>query len=233
MPEGGHPGGVEPAEEWLVVRVRFVHELQSTVEEFFIHRLHSLHGQRSGVLDFLFADFSEYGINRRVIGNRRPTVKDATRTELLFELRVFGIIGILRLLFRVEVIKIAEELVEPVDGGQEFVSVAQVILAELTADVALRLQQFGNSRILRLNSQSRPREANLGHASPDRRLPHDKRSATSGAALLAVPISEECAFLRNSIDVRRLVAHDAVVITAGVKPADVIAPDDEDVWLLV
>ena len=37
---------------------------------------------------------------------------------------------------RVEVIEVAEELVEAVDGGQELVPVAEVVLAELAGGVA-------------------------------------------------------------------------------------------------
>ena len=45
---------------------------------------------------------------------------------------------------RVEVIEIAEELVEAVDRGQELVAVAQVVLAELAGGVALRLERGGD-----------------------------------------------------------------------------------------
>ena len=41
-----------------------------------------------------------------------------------------------RIFHRVEVIEVAEEFIEPVDGGQELILVAQVILAELAGGVA-------------------------------------------------------------------------------------------------
>ena len=53
-----------------------------------------------------------------------------------------------RLVLGVEVIEIAEELVEAVDGRQELVAVAKVVLAELRRDIALRLEQIGDGRIL-------------------------------------------------------------------------------------
>ena len=54
----------------------------------------------------------------------------------LFVLRV--VVG-LRLFFSVQVIEVAEELVETMVGRQEFVEVAKVVLAELTANVTVRL----------------------------------------------------------------------------------------------
>jgi hypothetical protein len=48
------------------------------------------------------------------------------------------------------VIEVAVELVEAVDGRQELVAVAQVVLANLGRHVALRLEQLGECRILRL-----------------------------------------------------------------------------------
>src|SRR5262249_59669909 len=110
--------------------------------------------------------------------------------------------------------------------------VAQVVLAEVAADVAVRLEHFGDRRVLRLDAQRRPRQADLGQAGADRRLPHDERRAPGRAALLAVPVGEAGALPGDAVDVRRLVAHDAAVIAARVEPADVVTPDDEDVRLL-
>ena len=47
------------------------------------------------------------------------------------ELRVLRIVGVLRLLLGIEVIEVAEELVEAVVGRQELVLVAEMVLAEL------------------------------------------------------------------------------------------------------
>jgi hypothetical protein len=48
---------------------------------------------------------------------------------------------VLRLLLGIEVVEVAEELVEAVGRGQVLVAVAQVVLAELASDVAQRLEQ--------------------------------------------------------------------------------------------
>ena len=62
-------------------------------------------------------------------------------------------------------------------------------------------------------------------------LAGDESRASGGAALLAVPVGEERAFLGDAVDVGRLVAHHALVVGADVPVADVVAPDDQDVRL--
>ena len=54
----------------------------------------------------------------------------------------------LRLVLGVEVIEVAEEFVEAVHGRQELVAVAEMVLAELAGDIALRLEQLGDGRVL-------------------------------------------------------------------------------------
>ena len=52
------------------------------------------------------------------------------------------------LVFGIQVIKVAEELVEAVHGRQEFVAVAEMVFAELPGRITLRLQQLGYGRVL-------------------------------------------------------------------------------------
>jgi hypothetical protein len=56
----------------------------------------------------------------------------------------------LRVLLGVQVVEVAEELVEPVHRREELVPVAEVVLTELPGRVAEGLQQLGDRRILRL-----------------------------------------------------------------------------------
>ena len=49
---------------------------------------------------------------------------------------------------------------------------------------------------------------------------------------LSVPARKHRAFLADTIDVWRPITHVAAVVDAGVIPADVIAPDHENVGLL-
>ena len=58
-----------------------------------------------------------------------------------------------------------------------------------------------------------------------------KAARSCRAALLAVPVGKDCAFSTNTVDVGRAVAHDPHVVGADIKPTDVIAHDEQDVWL--
>jgi hypothetical protein len=89
-------------------------------------------------------------------------VQDTARTEPVAELRkvlLARIVGLLRILLGVEVVQVAEELVETVQRGQELVAVAQVVLAELAGRVPVVLEQFGDRRVLRLQAHRCPRHA--------------------------------------------------------------------------
>ena len=60
--------------------------------------------------------------------------------------RFLRIIGVRRVFHRIEVIEVAEELIEAVDGGQELVEVAEVVLAELAGGIAQRLEGRGDGQ---------------------------------------------------------------------------------------
>src|SRR5262249_26204935 len=115
------------------------------------HRLHSFCGEVTGILDLLLADAPEPWVLGWIIDIRRKGVKDAARSISVEEVgifRRFGIVRIFRLVLGVEVIKIAEELVEAVQGGKKFVAITDVVLAELPGGVALRLEQLSDRRVL-------------------------------------------------------------------------------------
>ena len=76
-------------------------------------------------------------------------LEHAARPEALAEVRVLRIVGILRLLFSIEVIEVAEEFIEAMHGRQMFVSVAQMIFAELAGGIAECLHDIGHGRIER------------------------------------------------------------------------------------
>ena len=61
--------------------------------------------------------------------------------------------------------------------------------------------------------------------------PGDECRTASGAALLAVEVREHRAFLGDAVDVRRAIAHDAVVVATEIEPADVVGHDEENVRL--
>ena len=96
-------------------------------------------------------------------------MQHAARAELALERRVLRVVGVLRLLLGVEVVEVAEELVEAVHRRQVLVAVAEVVLAELAGGVAQRLEQLGDGRVLLLQALGRPGQADLGQAGADRR----------------------------------------------------------------
>src|SRR5262249_46469795 len=115
-------------------------------------------------------------------------------------------------------------------GWQEFVTVAKVVFAELAGGVALVFQQLGNGRVFRLEALRGAREADLAQAGAKHALAGQEGRPTGRAALLAVRVGEAHALAGDAIDVGRAVAHQAVAVTAQVGNADVVAPDDENVW---
>src|SRR5262249_14829446 len=143
-----HASRVEPDKERLLVAIGAVDEIDRRLEEFRVDRLHALARERPGVLAFLFAPRTEARIVARRVGRGGDAFEDAARPKICAERRVLRIVLVLGLLLGVEVIKIAEELVETVHCRQEFVAVAEMILAELAGGITLRLEQFGDGRIL-------------------------------------------------------------------------------------
>ena len=163
---------------------------------------------------------------------RRPGVDDAARAEALVEVGEVlrrRPVRLLRLLLRVQVVEVAEELVEAVHGRQVLVQVAEVVLAELPRRVAERLQQLRDRHVLGLEADVHAGHADLAQAGAVDALAGDERRAAGGAALLAVGVGEPHPLVRDPVDVRRPVAHQPVAVAAQVRDPDVVAPDDEDV----
>ena len=120
-----HAGAVPPAEERLAGLVLAGDEVLGGGDGFLIDGFHALLGERAGVLD---------GLAALAVG---LAMEHAARAEDLLEglaawqHHVAGVVLVFRLLLGVEVIEVAEELVEAVHGGQVLVAVALVVLAEL------------------------------------------------------------------------------------------------------
>ena len=112
------------------------------------------------------------------------------------------------------------------------VEVAEMVLAELAGEVALGLEQLGDGDVARLQTFLGAGQTDLEHAGAEAGLAGDEARAAGGAALLAIPVGEHRAFLDDAINVGRLVAHLTVVVGADIPPADVVAPQDEDVGFL-
>ena len=137
-------------------------------------------------------------------------LQHAARAELGEVGRVLRIVRQFRLLLRVEVVEVAEELVEAVDRRQRLVAVADVVLAELSGGVAEVLEQAADRGVELAHAHRRAGEADLGQAGADAVLAGEERRAARRARLLAVVVQELDAFAGDAVDVRRLVAHQAV-----------------------
>ena len=97
--------------------------------------------------------------------------------------------------------------------------------------ISERLECFCNAHIFCTQADVSARQTNLCQASADRRLSGNERRSSGRAALLTVLIGEQRAFLRDTVDVRRFVSHNAVVVRAYIEPADVVSHDHWDVRL--
>ena len=161
------------------------------------------------------------------VGRLAP--EDAARPELGPVRRVLRIVRQFRLFLGVEVIEVAEEFIEAVHGRQRFIAIADVVLAELPGGIAEVLEQAADGRIELAHAHRSAREADLGKPGANAVLTGEERRAAGGAGLLAVIVQERDALAADAIDIRRLVAHEAVGVGADVRDTDIVAEDDEDV----
>ncbi len=130
-------------------------------------------------------------------------------------------------------IEVAEELIEAVNRGQEFVAIAKMVLAVLKCHVSERLEQVRDRGILLLKTERRTGKTYLRQSGANRTLPGNEGRAPRGAALLRVVVGEDRALFRQPVDVGRPVSHHAAVVGAHVPVAHVIAEDHKNVRLLL
>ena len=188
-----HVGGVEPYEERFAVLVLAPDKILGGCRKFVVAGLHALLGERAGVLDLLLADAAPTRFFSGIVLVGRPGMDDAARPNCLAHIREIllrVIIVHFRLLLGVQVIEVAEELIETVVGRQHVVQVAQVILAELSRSVALILEQRRDRHELLRHSDRRAGKADFGKSAPVNALPGDKRGSTRRAGLLAVGVGK-------------------------------------------
>ena len=137
-----HARGIEPEEERFVVGLGLIHKLEGQIADLVVDCLHPLGIERARILDLLFADLAPARHVRRIVCGRGPRVDHVARPDLIQEfLRIGGMRGIFH---GIEVIEVAEELIEAVDGRQKLIEVAEVVLAELAGGVPHRLQDGGD-----------------------------------------------------------------------------------------
>ena len=131
------------------------------------HRLHPLLRQRPRVLDPLLADPAPARVLLRVVlvvAQQWSTPRGPNRSRKFGKSVLGRVVRVLRLLLGVQVVEVAEELVEAVHRRQELVPVAEVVLAELPGRVAERLEELGDRRVLRPAGRRRARQPDLAQA---------------------------------------------------------------------
>jgi hypothetical protein len=95
------------------------------------------------------------------------------------------VVGRLRILLGVQVVEVAEELVEAVHGGEELIPVAEMVLAELPGRVAVRLEQLRDRRVLGPQAERRRWNPHLAQPGAEDALAGEERRASRCTALLA------------------------------------------------
>ena len=92
-------------------------------------------------LIFCLPTAAEAGVDGRVVDVGGEAVEDAAGAVLRTEGGVLGVVAVFGFFFSVEVVEVAVEFIEAVDGGEVGVAVAEVVFTKLTGRVALCLQQ--------------------------------------------------------------------------------------------
>jgi hypothetical protein len=159
-------------------------------------------------------------------------MNDAARSVPFLKLRILRIEIALRLFLGVEMVEVAEELIEAMIGRQMLVMIAEMVLAKLTGGVALCLQGVRNCWHPFGNAVRISWHADRQEASTERLLAKDKCRSPRRAALLAIRVNKDRAFSCDAVNVWRSVAHHAHGIGADLGYADVVAENDQDVRLL-
>lgn len=185
--------------------------------------------KRTLVCDLLFPHLAPAGIDRRVVCVGRKGVQDIARANLVQQiLRIVRVEGILH---RIEVIEIAKEFVEAVDGGQEFVPVSQVVLTELPGGVAQFFQGGRDGGRLGRHADLRAGLANRRQSGADRQFTGDEVGSAGRATRLRIVVRKDGTLTSEFVDVGGPSRHQATVIRADIPHADVIAHDEKNVGL--
>jgi hypothetical protein len=110
-----HVGKVHPDKERRVGLAVALDEINGFIGDLVVDRFHPLARQRTRILDLLFADTAEARVFGGVVLGGGEAVQDAARTEGLVELREFflgRVVRVFRIFLGVQVIEVAEELIE-------------------------------------------------------------------------------------------------------------------------
>jgi hypothetical protein len=231
MRDDVHACWVQPTEERLVVCLCLLDKRQGEVADLVVHCLHPFGIKRAGVLDLLFADLAPAWHHGGVVCVGRPRVDHVARADDVQQ--VLRVVRMSWIFHRIEVIEVAEEFVEAVDGGQKLIEIAQVVLTELTGCVALRFKGGSYRASLRWYADFGTSLADRRHASTNRKFAHDEVRATRRAAGLGVIIGEQHSLLGHLVEIGCTPGHQAAMVGTDIPHSDVITHDEQNVRFLV
>src|SRR4029077_17289818 len=103
---------------------------------FVVDFFHPLFGQPAGVFNRLLADSAPARLLSRIVFVARLAAQHAARTDCLPDRRILRIEMILRIFLRIEVIKVAKKLIEPMHRGKVFIAIAEMVLSELAGRIS-------------------------------------------------------------------------------------------------
>src|SRR5271167_1562376 len=111
-------------ERWVTMCIRLVYELERQVENLIVYSLHPFRIKRACILDLLLAYFPPARVHGRIIFIGSPGMNHVARANLTQQF--LRVAGVRRILHRIEVIEVAEELIEAVNGGQKLIEIAKM-----------------------------------------------------------------------------------------------------------
>jgi len=118
-----------------------------------------------------------------------------------------------------------------VDGGQILVAITEMVLADLRRGITVRLEQFGDRRVLVLQALAWRPACRLSTSRCGMGSVRDERGTPGRAGLLGVIIRKESAFFAMRSILGVLSTHHAAMVRADIPDAYVVGHDDDDVGL--
>ena len=137
-------------------------KLHGTLGSFIIDGFHTLLGQRAGVFHFLTTLAIGPGVNHTA------GAKLFGKGFAVGHFHLAGVILVFRFLFRVQVVEVTEKLIKTVHGGQMFIAIPLMVLAELSGGVTLTFQDGGHGDVFLVPALFGTGETHFGHAAAHR-----------------------------------------------------------------
>ncbi len=116
--------------------------------------------------------------------------------------------------------------------GKEFIAIAKMILSDLRGGIPIGLEEFGDCRVLILDTFFGGGQAHGQKAGTERCLSKNESGTTGRARLLGVVVGEKCPLFGDAVDIGRASTHHPAMIGADIPDADIVRHDHDDVRFL-